>query len=365
MSDERFIDSPPAGAEGWRDVWLTDRRYPHRSGLLGKLSAFVRKLVRPDLDRQRDFNLVLLDLVRDVRGELDALRRDLKADIATVQEDVRRADEALAADLARIRELIPIAAKRNDALIAALDQKIETVAVRVRDVTNPIVATSSTTASDFLYRRLEDGMRGSEAEVLEAVRPYLDYARGHDPLLDVGCGRGELLIACRDAGIAARGFDTNERSVADLRARGIDAVVAGVPECFEGIVDGTIGSVAAMHVVEHLPVELLFALFAQAARVLKPGGVLMIETPNAESLAVTGSTFWRDPTHLAPRHPAALTLLAREHGFTVEELRAIHPFPEGNLLPVSDDDSPSLRRVVDALNERLFAGQDVRLIFRR
>jgi len=365
MSDERFIDSPPAGAEGWRDVWQTDRRYPHRSGLLGTLATFVRKLVRPDLDRQRDFNLVLLDLVRDLRGELDALRRDLKADIATVQEDVRRADEALATDLARIRELIPIAAKRNDALIAALDQKIETVAVRVRDVTNPIVAASSTTSSDFLYRRLEDGMRGSEAEVLEAVRRYVDYARGHEPLLDVGCGRGELLIACRDAGVPARGFDTNERSVADLRARGIDAVVAGVPQCFDGIVDGTIGSVAAMHVVEHLPVDLLFALFAQAARVLKPGGVLMIETPNAESLAVTGSTFWRDPTHLAPRHPAALTLLAREHGFTVEELRAIHPFPEGNLLPVSDDDSPSLRRVVEALNERLFAGQDVRLIFRR
>lgn len=365
MSDERFIDSPPAGGEGWREVWQSDRRYPNRSGVIGALSRFVRKLVRPDLDRQRDFNLVLLDLVRDLRSEVETLRRELKADITAVQEDVRRADEALAADVARIRELIPIAAKRNDALIAALDQKIETVAVRVRDVTNPIVASSATTSSDFLYRRLEDGMRGSEKEVREAVGPYVDYARGHEPLLDVGCGRGELLLACRDAGITARGFDTNERSVADLRARGIDAVVAGVPECFDGILDGTIGSVAAMHVVEHLPVDLLFALFAQAARVLKPGGVLMIETPNAESLAVTGSTFWRDPTHLAPRHPAALTLLAREHGFTVEELRAVHPFPEGNLLPVSEDYSPSLRRVVDALNERLFAGQDVRLIFRR
>jgi SAM-dependent methyltransferase len=370
MSDERFIDSPPDGADGWREVWQADRRYRDRGGLLGALSSFVRKLIRPELDRQRDFNLVLLDLVRDLRGELDTLRADLKADIAAVQDDVRRADEALAADLARIRELIPIAAKRNDALIAALDQKIETVAVRVRDVTNPIVSattstTTSTTSSDFLYRRLEDGMRGSEAEVREAIRPYVDQARGHEPLLDVGCGRGELLEAARDAGIRARGFDTNERSVADLRARGLDAIVAGVPECFNGIVDGTIGSIAAMHVVEHLPVELLFAFFAQAARVLAPGGLLMIETPNAESLAVTGSTFWRDPTHLAPRHPAALTLLAREHGFSVEELRAVHPFPEGNRLPVSDDDSPSLRRVVDALNERLFGGQDVRLIFRR
>jgi SAM-dependent methyltransferase len=367
MSDEHFIDSPPAGADAWRDVWRDDRRYRGRSGLLGAAASFIRKLIRPDLDRQRDFNVVLLDVLRDLRGELDALRRDLKQDIANVQEDVRRADEALAADLARIRELIPIAAKRNDALIAALDQKIETVAVRVRDVTNPVVAAAAPPASsaDFIYRRLEDAMRGSEAEVREAVRPYVDYAAAHQPLIDVGCGRGELLVACRDRGIDARGFDTNERSIADLRARGIDASLAGVPECFDGVASGSVASVMAMHVVEHLPVDVLFALFAQAARVLRSGGLLMIETPNAEALAVTGATFWRDPTHLAPRHPAALTLLGREHGFAVEELRAIHPFPDGNRLPVSDDDSPGLRRVVDALNERLFAGQDVRLVLRK
>jgi SAM-dependent methyltransferase len=375
MSDERFIDSPPAGADGWREVWRDDRRYRGRTGLVGSVAAFVRKLVAPELERQRDFNLVLLDLVRDLRDELAALRSDLKADVAGVGEVVRRGDDALAADIARTREMIPVASMRNDALISALDQKIETVAVRVRDVTNPIVAAqphsssaSSTPpqlASDFLYRRLEDGMRGSEAEVRDAVAPYVERARAQQPLIDVGCGRGELLVACREGGIEARGFDTNERSVADLRARGIDVALAGVPECFASIADGSVGSVVAMHVVEHLPVELLFALFAQAARVLRPGGLLMIETPNAESLAVIGGTFWRDPTHLAPRHPAALTLLGREHGFSVEELRAVHPFPEGNRLPLREDDSPSVRRIIELLNERLFAGQDLRLVLRK
>ena len=57
-------------------------------------------------------------------------------------------------------------------------------------------------------------------------------AREHQPLIDVGCGRGELLDLCRAAAIEARGFDCNERSVADLVARGFDATVAGVPECF-------------------------------------------------------------------------------------------------------------------------------------
>jgi 2-polyprenyl-3-methyl-5-hydroxy-6-metoxy-1,4-benzoquinol methylase len=364
MSDERFVDAPPAGAEGWREVWEQDRQYRLRPGRGAWLTRLVRRLTRralePELERQKNFNVALLDLVRDLRGEIETVRRDLKSDLATVQEDVRRADQELAAEIARIRELIPVAAKRNDALIAALDQKIETVAVRVRDATNPIIAIRNLRPAtrDLLYRRLEDALRGTPD-----VSHYVALAQA--PLLDVGCGRGELLEACRAAGIEARGFDTNERSVADLRARGFDAALAGVPECFASFEAASVGSIAAIHVVEHLPVDALFALFAEAARVLRPGGLLMIETPNAEAIAVSASDFWRDPTHLAPRHPAALVVLGREHGFDVDDVRAIHPFPEGNRFTANDDDPPSLRRLVDALNERLFGGQDLRLILRR
>ena len=366
MSDERFVDAPPAGAEEWREVWEQDRQYRLRPGRGAWLTRLVRRLTRralePELERQKNFNVALLDLVRDLRGEIENVRRDLKSDLAAVQDDVRHADEALAAEIAHIRELIPVAAKRNDALIAALDQKIETVAVRVRDATNPLVVPHNPRPAtrDLVYRRLEDALRGTPD-----VDHYVDLARGHQPLLDAGCGRGELLAACRTAGIPARGFDTNERSVADLRARGFDASLAGVPECFASFEAASVGSIAAMHVVEHLPVDALFALFAEAARVLRPGGLLMIETPNAEAIAVSASDFWRDPTHLAPRHPAALVVLGREHGFDVDDVRAIHPFPEGNRFVAAEDDPPSLRRLVAALNERLFGGQDLRLILRR
>jgi SAM-dependent methyltransferase len=222
----------------------------------------------------------------------------------------------------------------------------------VRDVTNPVL--SSAAASDFLYRRLEDGLRG-----VVDVADYVALAQA--PVIDVGCGRGEFLIACRHAGIAARGFDTNERSVADLVTRGIDATVAGVPGCFANISDASIGTVVAMHVVEHLPVDALFALFAESSRVLRAGGLLIIETPNAESLAVSASEFWRDPTHLAPRHPAALTLLGREYGFAIDEIRAIHPFPDSNRFVATSED---VRALVDALNDRVFGGQDLRLILK-
>jgi len=354
MPDDRTIDSPPAGADGWREVWREDRQYPGRSWL----RSIIRRIMAPDAERQRNFNLVLLDLLQDVRNDIEAVRRDFRVDIESVQRDVRAADEALAAQLAK---LIPLTARRNDALIAALDQKIETLAVRIRDVVNPAVASSP----DVVYRRIEDALRGSEAEVRADVAPYVRLAADHQPVLDVGCGRGEFLAACREAGMAARGVDTNERSVADLRARGFEVALAGVPECFASVDDGSLGAIMAMHVVEHLPAEALFALFREAARVLRSGGLLMIETPNAESIAVSASDFWRDPTHIAPRHAAALTVLAREHGFAIDEVRAVHELPEGTRIPILESDVPELQRVIHAINDRLFAPQDLRLVLRR
>ena len=368
MSDERYVDDPPAGPDGWREVWRDDRRCrPRPSGqefALQRLRRLIRRADEPDAERQKNFNLVLLDLIDDVRRDVESVRRDLRGDLEAVQKDLAA---AMAAESARLRELVTIAAKRNDALIAALDQKIETVAVRVRDAVNPKVdgAVVSPHSPDVLYRRLEDALRGSEAEVRKDVEPYVRFAAGQPPVLDVGCGRGEFLLACREAGIKARGVDTNERSVADLRERGLNVTLAGVPECFASIEDGTLGSILAMHVVEHLPVDALFALFRESARVLRQGGLLMIETPNAESMLIAASDFWRDPTHLAPRHAAALTVLAREHGFEIEEIRAVHEVAEGAKIAVQPNDPPELQRVIQAMNDRLFAPQDLRVILRK
>src|SRR4051795_5810166 len=125
MSEDRFVDAPPSGAEGWRDVWQNDLRFRPRKSALGFLVRALQRLLdratRAERDRQRDFNLALLDLVGDLRSDIGRIRDDLKRDIETVQRDVRVADEALAEELRKIRELIPIAAKRNDSLIAALE----------------------------------------------------------------------------------------------------------------------------------------------------------------------------------------------------------------------------------------------------
>ena len=61
----------------------------------------------------------------------------------------------------------------------------------------------------------------------------------------------------------------------------------------------------------------------------------------------------------------ALAGLGREHGFAIEEVRAVHPMPEGSGIPILESDAPELQRVIHAINDRIFAPQDLRLVLRR
>jgi SAM-dependent methyltransferase len=357
MSDDRIIDSPPEGAEGWRRVWLESRTYPSRLGpafLFHPLRKLVGLFTRAERATQRDFNLVVLDLIGDLRSALDTSRRDYLADL-----------EQIRGELLRIDSLIPVVARRNDALIAALDQKIEALRARLNDLSLPLLENrSDIRRDDFVYRRMEEGVRGSSAAVAAAVEWYVERASGQTPILDLGCGRGEFLERCRERGLDARGIDSNERSIAELRSRGLDVELAEVPEALSGIEPESIGAIFAAHLVEHLPFSQLVTLFAESFRILRSGGLLMIETPNAESLVMSARDLWRDPTHLAPRHKAALVSIGRECGFLIDTAEAVHPWPESNLLE-GKDASPEVQQLVERLNELLYAPQDLRLVLRK
>ena len=359
----RFIDSPPEGSAGWERVWRDDLRYPpdQSSSLIHRIvrafvSPLVRRASRAEQERQRNFNVALLEMFRDSRAEVSALHRDL----AVVHEDLLK-------EIRSIQQLLPIAVQRNDALVAAVDQKLESVASRLRDLSTPFLSHTpgAPARTDFIYRRLEEALRGSEAEVRAALVPYVERASAHQPVVDVGCGRGEFLELCRERSIDIKGFDTNERSVADLKSRGFDAELLAVPQCLQGMVAGSMGSILASHVVEHLASEVLTDFFAESARVLRRGGLLMIETPNAESLKMAASDFWRDPTHISPRHVGALALLAREFSFAIEDAGTTAPYPEGSRLEASAAASPDLRDVVQKLNAMFFGDQNLRLILRK
>lgn len=224
---------------------------------------------------------------------------------------------------------------------------------------SPEVHGSVSAASDMdvMYAALEDSFRGSRELVKERVRPYLhdvELVCGADPgsalVLDIGCGRGEWLELVRDAGYPGRGIDMNGMFVQTCRAMGLDVVHGDAFEVLRGMPAGSASVITSMHLVEHLAFETMIALIDECHRVLRPGGMLILETPNPENLSVGAFSFYMDPTHRNPIPPDLLLWLTRSRGFAdvrIDRLTQARDvvFPE--LLDESQPGSNSINRIIE------------------
>jgi SAM-dependent methyltransferase len=164
------------------------------------------------------------------------------------------------------------------------------------------------------YVAFEELFRGPAERVAESQRPYLDLIRGHEPVLDVGCGRGEFLVLLADEGIDASGVDSDAGMVERSRALGVNAVYGDANEYLESLPEGALGTIFSAQVIEHLEYEQLRRLFALARRKLRAGGLLIAETVNPHRMA-SFKTFWVDLTHEHPIFPEVALALCGIAGF--------------------------------------------------
>jgi SAM-dependent methyltransferase len=303
-------------------------------GPKGLVKRFLRKLMRwyvePLAADQRVFNDSLLKLV-------DALSA--------------RADEETAT-----RE-------RAQSLLRELEERL--VRVERRGPSQGGAGRAATVAAQpgaaavpdyFAY---ESRMRGSTDSVRERQRVYVDDLRDAAPVLDVGCGRGELLSLLRDAGVEARGIDADADMVAYAQGEGLDVEQADLLQYLDRLRDDALGGIFMAQVVEHLPPAVLVRAFELAAAKLRPGGVLIAETINPLSpLALRH--YFADLTHAQPLVPETLQLLARQAGFSATELRFLNEPAER----LTEPDDPVIAANVRRLNELLFAPLDYALLAR-
>lgn len=231
---------------------------------------------------------------------------------------------------------------------------------------------------DVAYVSFEDCFRGSEEEIRARQADYVPLfsgATGVDAeyaVLDVGCGRGEFLALLKEVGINARGIDVNEEMVAICRARGLAAERADAVDYLCELPEGALGGLFAAQVVEHLPPDRLMALLREAARVLRPGARIVLETINPTCWVAFFEAFIRDLTHVKPLHPDTLKFLAVASGFTGVQVQFRTPIREADRLrrlQPSRDDDPRLAELVEAfnlnmerLNDRLFTHLDYAVI---
>lgn len=197
------------------------------------------------------------------------------------------------------------------------------------------------------------------ARARAALLHYVPFFTGLDPVLELACGRGEFLDVLRDAGIRGCGVDLDEGMVAAATSRGHEVELGDALAYLAEAEADSYGGVFAAHFVEHLHPDDVLALCRSARRALRPGGRLVLVTPNAASHSVMGYDFWRDPTHVRFYDPDLLRFLCAEAGLVPEEAGPNprnDPGPPPEVLPNAPvPASPSL---ADAIGEsvRVAAG---------
>jgi O-antigen chain-terminating methyltransferase len=115
--------------------------------------------------------------------------------------------------------------------------------------------------------------------------------------------------------------------VEHCRGLSLDVVASEARAYLRSLSDESVSAITAFHFAEHLPLEALVSFLDQAGRTLKPGGLLILETPNPENLLVGSCNFYLDPTHKNPIPIRTMTLLLESRGFCCQEVLKLHPVP--------------------------------------
>ncbi|MHB8181746.1 MAG: class I SAM-dependent methyltransferase [Acidithiobacillus ferrivorans] len=185
------------------------------------------------------------------------------------------------------------------------------------------------------YRAFEDRHRGSRDLIKSRVRAYLPFVTpllklyGEDPaVLDMGCGRGEWLGLMGEEGFTAHGVDLDAGMLAACQELGLSVEQGDALEALKRLPDASQCVVSGFHIAEHVPFAVLQEMVSEALRVLKPAGLLILETPNAENLVVGSSNFYLDPTHQRPLPPLLLSFLTEYAGFFRSKIVRLQESPE-------------------------------------
>jgi SAM-dependent methyltransferase len=185
--------------------------------------------------------------------------------------------------------------------------------------------------SDHLQVALADSFRGSEDSVKRRLSVYLPFLASGNvgsqrrTVLDIGFGRGEWLELLRENGYGAFGIEANQVLLDRAQAGGYDVIGGDARAALRTLEDCSLRCITAFHVVEHLAFEELLGLLTECRRLLEPGGLLILETPNPENVVVGSANFYLDPTHIQPYPMQLLRFLVEQRGFSNVETLALNP----------------------------------------
>lgn len=341
----------------------TYRRWARRRWI-GRPLRWLATLARIDVIQPRMEAQETLLALRDERLERragsaigqvrDALQQELEGTTRALRDSLMRSEEQAAR---RIGEL--------QSRLDAIESRFEVRMLRgqgdqegTRACQSPPTEGATPDELSAMYVRLEEVFRGSQEEIRRRGQVYLPYiaeaaaASGSRATLDLGCGRGELLQLLADNGYQARGIDLNPMFIEENRNAGRDVALLDALSALRRAEPGSLAAITSIHLVEHLPVDVLVRLLDLAFVALRPGGKLILETPNPQNLRTSAYYFYFDPTHRNPIPPPLLQWMAGDRGFVdvrVDLLEDGRFAPEFERVPQEQAQAALLNAFVDWL----------------
>jgi O-antigen chain-terminating methyltransferase len=319
-------------------------RFSLESGLPG--GNIVHKVIGKVVSRQSQGTL------QQVKGFAEAVESALRVLVANAEEPAQHAHLELLSYLDSIDERLTAL----EHLPLGRDRVIEVLRQRIEELET--AQAMRTIEPWWGNEAFEERFRGSRDGLLERYRDLSEVFVGRDPVLDIGCGRGEFLELLRERGIDSYGVEIDPELVTASRQLGLDVLHQDGIAHLAAQPDKSLGGVAMIQVIEHLPPQMAVDFVRIVAEKVRPEGRVVVETVNPQSLYVYAHAFYLDPTHTRPVHPAFLAFLFEQAGFREVKLDWRSPPPEGDVL---EGDEPNVGR----LNQLLFAPQDFAVIATR
>jgi len=243
---------------------------------------------------------------------------------------VQAGRESLEINRELIKQIISLQERINYTEACLIDKKTELQ--KIAEENYPIV--------DEIYVAFEDRFRGSRVEISDRLKVYLPILAATNvgtedtPILDLGCGRGEWLNLLRESKYIARGLDINKIMIEQSVAQGLEAIQTDAITYLQSLSNNCLGAVTGFHIIEHLNLPTLIELISQTARVLKPGGLAIFETPNPKNLVVGACNFYSDPTHKNPVFPETIQFFLQYKGLTNVEILYLNPVKDSSFKQV-------------------------------
>jgi O-antigen chain-terminating methyltransferase len=215
---------------------------------------------------------------------------------------------------------------------------------------------------EFDYFAFEELYRGDEADIRQRQQEYLQYFRGRDNVVDLGCGRGEFLEVLRDNDISARGVELGLDQYLLCREKGLDVVQQDLFSFLESLPDESLGGLFSAQVIEHLTASDQLRYVVLAHQKTKPGSPVIFETINAQCVYAVMRNFFLDPTHVRPVHPETLKFAMESMQFKDVKLLFSSPVPDKQIPPLQLEggglELERFNRAIDGLNNLVYGYQD-------